>query len=368
MELVNATRMAAEYTLGIEPSGREHLVVVVKGTFDFPQKPDEPPLLSAEQVPVIIADVLAGESSLLPTDEADLCLHKPRCDVMIKGSAYAPAGRPAERVQVGVRVGNWSKSFHVTGDRRWSSSKVHLRSTQPLPFEIMPITYERAFGGVDAADNKPGRNSTFVRNPIGCGYYGRLDRVDDGAPMPNTEQLGVPIQKPDGDYIPMAFGPLGRNWFPRYQFAGTYDQHWVDHIYPFLPPDFDVRYHQAAPEDQQIPYPSGGEDVVLLNLSVEGRVSFRLPRAAACIIAAPRNGDREELAAVIDTIDIEPDARRFTICWRSSRPLRRSLFEIDEVIVGRVGLKFFRERDGLPLPFPAWAGHQRSAPPLGGSS
>ena len=31
MELVNATRLVAGYTLGVEPSGREHVVVVAKG-------------------------------------------------------------------------------------------------------------------------------------------------------------------------------------------------------------------------------------------------------------------------------------------------------------------------------------------------
>jgi hypothetical protein len=33
MELLNATRMQAAYTMGTEPSAREHLVVAVKGTF-----------------------------------------------------------------------------------------------------------------------------------------------------------------------------------------------------------------------------------------------------------------------------------------------------------------------------------------------
>ncbi len=33
MELINATRMQAGYTMGMEPSGRELLVVVIKGTF-----------------------------------------------------------------------------------------------------------------------------------------------------------------------------------------------------------------------------------------------------------------------------------------------------------------------------------------------
>ena len=38
MELVNSTRMVAGFTMGIEPSGRELLVVVVKGTFQIPHE------------------------------------------------------------------------------------------------------------------------------------------------------------------------------------------------------------------------------------------------------------------------------------------------------------------------------------------
>ena len=64
---------------------------------------------------------------------------------------------------------------------------------------------------------------------------------------------------------------------PRYPYAGTYDQHWIDEVFPFLPADFDDRYYQAAPEDQWIDEPQGGEEVVLVNLTPEGRTSFRLP-------------------------------------------------------------------------------------------
>jgi hypothetical protein len=40
MELINATRMVAGYNMGLEPSGRELLLVVIKGTFVLP-KPGE---------------------------------------------------------------------------------------------------------------------------------------------------------------------------------------------------------------------------------------------------------------------------------------------------------------------------------------
>ena len=60
MELINATRTAAGYTMGTEPSGRESLVVVVKGTFRLPA-PGEPVRLADEQAPLVLADTFTGQ-------------------------------------------------------------------------------------------------------------------------------------------------------------------------------------------------------------------------------------------------------------------------------------------------------------------
>ena len=65
----------------------------------------------------------------------------------------------------------------------------------------------------------------------------------------------------------MAYGPLGRGWPQRARYAGTYDQAWLDDHFPFLPPDFDDRYHQAAPPDQQMPHPAQALPVRLTNLT-----------------------------------------------------------------------------------------------------
>jgi hypothetical protein len=50
MELLNATGMQAAYTMGTDPSAREHLVVAVKGTLAIPDD-GGPATLMAEQAP-----------------------------------------------------------------------------------------------------------------------------------------------------------------------------------------------------------------------------------------------------------------------------------------------------------------------------
>ena len=60
MELINATLMLAGYTMGIEPSGRELLVVVIKGTFHLPRNGEEV-RLHEEQLPLVMANTFTGE-------------------------------------------------------------------------------------------------------------------------------------------------------------------------------------------------------------------------------------------------------------------------------------------------------------------
>ena len=150
---------------------------------------------------------------------------------------------------------------------------------------------------------------------------------------------------PDKPYAPMSFGPVGRGWEPRYKLAGTYDDAWLDEVFPFLPADFDEAYYQAAPADQQIPYPRGGEDVALLNLTPEGRTAFKLPRVEVPVVFFRRAGGREETDAVLDTVLIEPEARRLQLTWRASLPLRRDLFEVAQVLTGRMSRAWWRARE-----------------------
>jgi len=346
MHLLNATRMQAGYTLGMEPSGRESLVVVVKGTFRLPLD-GEAPQFAAEQAPLIDADTFSGEPGFsAPVYECDYAPFKPRCDVILNGSAYAPRGRLTRRVTVSLRAGTIAKSFDVVGNRNWVGALLGVVAGPPEPFASMPVSYDRAFGGIDSAHPDPARHRYYERNHAGVGFHVQLEReFIDGAPMPNTEEAGRSITDPRGSYRPMAFGSIGRAWQPRPKLAGTYDQNWLDNIFPFLPPDFDPRYYQAAPEDQQIDYPRGGEEIVLQNLTPNGYVAFQLPAIDVPIVYYRKNAENEETQAVIDTIVLEPDLGRFTMTWRSSLPLRRNIFEIEQVLAGQMPRSWHRARE-----------------------
>lgn len=354
MELINSTRMLAGYTMGMEPSGRELLVVVIKGTFKIPTEPGAPLRLQEEQVPLVMSDVFYGEPGLsAPKYEVDFAPRKQRCDIILNASAYAPGGRPAPRVEVAARIGNWSKSFAVVGDRLWEAAGPGIGMSSPMPFTTMPISYDRAFGGTDNAHEDPSKHAAYMANPSGRGFHKELVKEwVDGTPLPNTEELNQPVNWVDGNFKPMAFGVIGRHWQSRAPYAGTYDQNWIDNVFPFLPADFDEQYYQSAPLDQQLPMPLGEQLVTLTNLTPDGQRSFVLPHLEAPVHVFPKKGEREDLTAFADTVVIEPNEERVTMTWRVARPLKRNMFEIARVLVGRKGREWWQDREPVAFPIP----------------
>lgn len=347
MELINATKMQAGYTMGMAPDGRESLVVVVKGTFRFPEKGSKEPVLAEEQVPLVMADTFAGEPGLsAPIYESDFAPRKPKCDVLLNGSCYPPGGKPASKVMVSLRVGSFAKSFNVVGTRTWKKRWFFVTSTKSVPFTRMPITYDKAFGGEDRSHKDPARHKTFTSNPVGLGFHDQLTaEYLNGTTLPNTEEVGNPVKHPKKHYRSMAFGPIGRNWRPRPSFAGTYDEAWLENGFPFLPADFQEAYYQAAPTDQQIEYLRGNEEVELINLTPAGKTRFRLPVTPMPVVFFPRDGEKKETEAVIDTFIIEPDRERFMLVWRSSLPLRKNIFDVVQVVAGVMPKGWYRARE-----------------------
>lgn len=353
MELINATRMVAGYNMGLEPSGRELLVVVIKGTFVLP-KPEEAVRLHEEQLPLVMADTFTGEPGFsAPVHEVDFAPRKQACDVLLVGSAYAPDGRPTSRTDVILRVGPMMKRFDVVGDRVWQAGPTGIHASDPQPFLQKLISYDVAFGGVDQESEDPAEHGAYMPNPVGRGYrrHTKHEWVD-GRPLPNTEVLRQPVQSPTEAYQPMAFGPVGRGWEPRYMLAGTYDQPWLDDVFPFLPKDFDERYFQAAPLDQQIPFSKEPIDVAMRHLTPDGLRHFVLPHFEAPVHIFPKKGEREDYTATLDTIVFEPDQERFTMTWRVTRPLKRNMFEIAQVLVGKKGREWWQQREQVAFPIP----------------
>jgi len=314
----NNTPFAADRTLVCDSNGAMTWVVVVKGTFLI--KPDGSTAVADEQVGVCVKPVYRGEpdlSSLIY--DVDMVHTKPTTDIVLHGHAYAPKGRPAFQVDATMQVAGITKTVRVFGDRSWERGFAGLRVTDPQPFVKIPIVYERAFGGGDKPSSGVKNPRWDRRNPVGVGFAGNPE-VLVGQPVPNIEDPQSLLSGAKLKTHPAGFGPIGRHWVPRVDWAGTFDEAWEKERLPLLPRDFDERFYQCAPADQQAPrYLAGGEPVALLNLTPEGLLRFNLPRVWLTF-RTRLAGESIAHHANLHTVTLEPDVPRVIMAWHTSVP------------------------------------------------
>jgi Uncharacterized protein conserved in bacteria (DUF2169) len=132
---------------------------------------------------------------------SDFWTQKEATDVVVRGSAFAPGGRPTRSMTISVSVGDFTKSICVFGERilEWRSDG-RPRIPEAEPFTEMPLTYANAYGGIDPRPKMEAPKSPeeflefdlfhypglYPRNHFGKGYlveHGPLP----GFPLPNLE-------------------------------------------------------------------------------------------------------------------------------------------------------------------------------------
>jgi hypothetical protein len=377
MELINGSGFDLQATQGLDKQGQPWLVALAKATYRF--EPDETgrPQLAEKQNQLMASDTFEGEPGLsTPFFESDYVPLKRACDVVLKGSAHAPWVRSSPgsathidtslAVQSAMGVALLHKRIRVYGERRWVKRLGALwMMGDAQPFSSMPVTYSRAFGGLftheSIGSSDPRDFLAHPMNLVGRGYgKGKFMQRATGALAHQTELWHSgswqSVGNPSEDGVPASYGPIARNWQPRLAFAGTYDQHWQDEVFPLLPADFDERYYQCAPLDQQMPFPRGGEIITLGNLSLvaaqngersRGLLSFRLPpenKLALPMVLLPKNRQQIALKPVVDTISIDADAGTYDITWRANAPLKRSLHEVHTLAAGSVCKRWWKSR------------------------
>lgn len=352
MEVIAGSKyLAVETACALDASGREHLVVAAKSSWRIPEpgqrpRPLPPPALEH-------ADVYLGEPGNSPMlYGSDMVRFKPRCDVLFDAQAHAPDGQPFRELCVAWQVGPLRKGLRVYGPRHWRKRLGMFALSEAEPVTQMPLHFGMAFGGTRAYKKGSGEKAqvlaeALLANPAGLGWFGK-ETIDeaDGKPAPCLEALDQPVRKPGGNQAPAALSAIARHWEPRPALAGTYDEAWARDVFPFLPDDFDEQFNQCAPADQQMPYPAGGEQVILTNMQA-GRpyVRFKLPRLDNVTVRILRSDyTSEEPVAVADTLYFEPDRNRFSVVWRASVPIRRRLQEFLTVAVGPVSTEWWHRK------------------------
>lgn len=404
MEFRNLTPFDALCFSALDPHDREYRVVVMRVSYRLvPCVPVKQPgwfdarLIEDDPPPLVLADRycgVEGRSSLIC--ESDLAPYKPRCDVIVTGSAHAPEGQPTTCWPARLRVGTpeikvetdavphskqrmhvlLDKKLVVHGPRQFRRTWLGRWELQnALPAAVVPLSYERAFGGASvvldpSSDNHaPLINEVCFSNPLGCGWYDPREfkilqeigqPVPELLPAPQLEYAGDPIQEPcfaqnpSGPLTPQQmlqavqagahrsanFGAIGRAWTPRLQYAGTYDDAWLRERWPNLPEDFNYHYWNGAPADQQIGYPPPGIVVELVNLTdptitPSGHLVTKLPEHRAYVLMRLQSGVMLPLPMVTDTIHVDTQLLRIDLVHRVwipvGTPVRvlEARFEID---------------------------------------
>lgn len=310
--------------------------------------------------------------------EADLYPFKPMTDIVVQGHAYPP--RPGDTSFIAkVDVGPASKPLLVTGDRRAMISRTGgIVLSPPDPFEKMPLTYDRAYGGIDLVaeetygnpmmafdkyrrpEFQPEYHSPFIypRNAAGRGYLmEKTPQAVDALKLPNIEDPYDPISKRDIEvknvrrwpHMPL---PWGTNWlhpsfFPRIAYMGAARQFdplpgpWPEVQRGFAPEGWpklgevadvmDYRFFNAGSLGMQLP-PLGGDlsglEVRLSGLHPSRRdFAFRLPAVAPRIWVDGRKKTLAETKPVLHHVVIRPDENAVHVVWRGHAPALRQYNE-----------------------------------------
>ncbi|WP_434388719.1 DUF2169 family type VI secretion system accessory protein [Melittangium boletus] len=266
-----------------------------------------------------------GESS--DRYEPEGALIKPATDVALIGHAYAPH-KGATEVLVALQVGSLKKVVRVVGERTWFKSLGRVAATKPLPFEKLPLTWERAFGGWDRTDaDKP---IFEPRNPVGTGFRASPRHFEEGLKLPNLEDPVEPLREFGQKVTPVGFGFTSPHWQPRAKYAGTYDEVWSKTRRPLLPRDFNPRFFNAAAPGLVAPsYLRGDEPVVIAGASPKGRLAFALPGQSTPTITVRLAGDEDVIPPLrLDTVILDLDAKQVLLLWRGRVPLGQGFHEV----------------------------------------
>lgn len=328
-------------------------------------------------MPLCEEDVpLDSSSSTAVLQESDLCHFKPRCDVIVNATAYAPNpsdGTPTHSFLVGLRMSregdvsinkvlrvHGRRAFAYVRNRRgeleWqltagdvvSALSVDLRSAWGGQCRVDPGTLEGNRLIAEVGSNpKVGEHGAlkwehFAENPAGIGFlrdwYLRAHGLTQLS-APQIEYVDRPItarhleQALVGDSagLPDLVAGLGirpKGHPERAKQVGTVDQAFIQSSTP-LPHDFDFSVWNAAWPDQQVDHMVGDELLELVNLAnprdralhrdVHGnsRLALRLPGHQPFVLARYENGAFGELPARLDTVIIEPDRRLVHLVWRA---------------------------------------------------
>jgi hypothetical protein len=332
---------------GQNPAGEHIFALLLKRTYDI--RPGLPCTRAEKPAKLVKGDTHYGDPKVTPLKfESDLVPFKLATDVVLIGKAHAPGGKPVEQLRPFLQVGEHHKELLVTGDRVCNFQEGGLPSFgAPVPFTEMPLTYDRAYGGVDIHSNFD-LAYPYPRNPLGRGFVVKnTKRAVQDLPLPNIEDpletlteeglITEDMMAWEKQPMPQGYGWYVKYCYPRALLAGVMPadrafEREMRAVYETVVPaeqlelyrqtnlpSMDFRFFNGASPGLAVPYLEGNESVVLRHISVEGELSFALA------------GDRPEMEidigtgpfkppVVLHTLAIRSEDQQLDLVWRGAVP------------------------------------------------
>ncbi|CAO95688.1 DUF2169 family type VI secretion system accessory protein [Erwinia tasmaniensis] len=213
--------------------------------------------LCKEQGELVEQDEYFGETGRSSTRfESDLAPYKPRLDVVINATAWAPQDNAVKSFTAGIRIGEATRLIRIFGAREWRKMIASWQLGEAKPIASLDLRYEYAVGGFyQPAGAEP---IASPANTVGMGWYPRAilkQTKVQRLPAPQIEWVTHPVENIDRAIAPAGFGFYGRGWQGRIEHAGSYDQAWQRDRHPLLPQDFSFDYWNGAHPWLQFPLP-----------------------------------------------------------------------------------------------------------------
>ncbi len=281
----------------------------------------------AEQPELVEQDEYYGEPGRSSVCfESDLAPWKPRLDVVINGTAWAPGDKPVREFTVGAQIGDFTRLLRIYGPREWRKMIAGWSLSAAQPIISLPLRYEYAAGGFYTLQE--GEEYASPANTAGMGWYSAeyLKKINkQRLPAPQIELLPQPIKSIDEISLPAGFGFFGRGWQGRIEYAGTYDEAWQRDRHPFLPTDFRFDYWCGAHPWMQFPLPQPLQAVpIKLKYLIRAQeksdqeISFHVPVESLFIFITTAKGAGVAKDMQLDTLVIDLPQRKVHCTYRAA--------------------------------------------------
>ncbi len=232
---------------------------------------------------------------------------KTNTDVLIFGKARSYAKKAVTYHECRLLIdGHIDKTIAVLGDRQWIEHGGSVTLSKPRPFIEKEIDYSCAIGG-DLRNRLGGgiadTKGELLQQKVPSVFY---PTEDWSATPKNTRVAG--------------FGPLPPFFGARQQYAGTFDDDWLENRKPLYPVDFDRRFYQSAPQDQQCKgFLSGGERLLISGFCHNDALTFRFPKEMYIAEAQFKNSNYR-VDMQISTVFIDTESRTLSISYSATFP------------------------------------------------